>query len=138
MQKDKLKQYSGLLIIGILLIVVYKVFEPSWFSVLLNACFPIIIGGVPVVFIVLLTNGIMPAIWTALFIFALQQFDGLILGPRILGDSVGISPFWIICSITIFGSLFGFLGMFLGVPLICVIRMFFNDFLEYRKNRIKD
>ena len=86
----------------------------------------------------LLTNGIMPAIWTALFIFALQQFDGLILGPRILGDSVGISPFWIICSITIFGSLFGFLGMFLGVPLICVIRMFFNDFLEYRKNRIKD
>lgn len=46
MQKDKLKQYSGLLIIGILLIVVYKVFEPSWFSVLLNACFPIIIGGV--------------------------------------------------------------------------------------------
>ena len=96
------------------------------------------IGGVPVVFIVLLTNGIMPAIWTALFIFALQQFDGLILGPRILGDSVGISPFWIICSITIFGSLFGFLGMFLGVPLICVIRMFFNDFLEYRKNRIKD
>ena len=39
MQKDKLKQYSGLLIIGILLIVVYKVFEPSWFSVLLNACF---------------------------------------------------------------------------------------------------
>ena len=89
-------------------------------------------------FIVLLTNGIMPAIWTALFIFALQQFDGLILGPRILGDSVGISPFWIICSITIFGSLFGFLGMFLGVPLICVIRMFFNDFLEYRKNRIKD
>lgn len=96
------------------------------------------IGGVPVVFIVLLTNGIMPAIWTALFIFALQQFDGLILGPRILGDSVGISPFWIICSITIFGSLFGFVGMFLGVPLICVMRMFFNDFIKYRKNRIID
>lgn len=96
------------------------------------------IGGVPVVFIVLLSNGIMPAIWTALFIFALQQFDGLILGPRILGDSVGISPFWIICSITIFGSLFGFLGMFLGVPLICVIRMFFIDFIEYRKNRVVD
>ena len=96
------------------------------------------IGGIPVVFIVLLTNGVMPAIWTALFIFALQQFDGLILGPRILGDSVGISPFWIICSITIFGSLFGFLGMFLGVPLICVIRMFYNDFLDYRKNKIDE
>lgn len=94
------------------------------------------IGGVPVVFIVLLIEGFMPALTTALFIFALQQFDGLILGPRILGDSVGISPFWIICSITVFGSLFGFLGMFLGVPLICVMRMFFKDFLNYRKNRI--
>lgn len=91
------------------------------------------IGGVPVVFIVVLIEGFMPAITTAVFIFALQQFDGLILGPRILGDSVGISPFWIICSITVFGGLFGFVGMFLGVPLICVIRMFFNDFIKYRK-----
>ena len=96
------------------------------------------IGGIPVVFIVLLIEGFMPALTSAIFIFALQQFDGLILGPRILGDSVGISPFWIICSITVFGSLFGFIGMFLGVPLICVIRMFFNDFLKYRKNRIKN
>lgn len=94
------------------------------------------IGGIPVVFIVLLIEGFMPALTIALFIFILQQFDGLILGPRILGDSVGISPFWIICSITVFGGLFGFIGMFLGVPLICVIRMFFNDFIDYRKNRI--
>ena len=92
----------------------------------------------PVSLLVLLASGMMPAVWAALFIFALHLVDGRSLGPRILGDSVGISPFWIICSITIFGSLFGFLGMFLGVPLICVIRMFFNDFLEYRKNRIKD
>ncbi len=96
------------------------------------------IGGIPVVFIVLLIEGFMPALTCGVFIFALQQFDGLILGPRILGDSVGISPFWIICSITVFGSLFGFIGMFLGVPLICVIRMFFNDFLQYRKNKIID
>lgn len=93
------------------------------------------IGGIPVVFIVLLIEGLMPSLTTALFIFALQQFDGLILGPRILGDSVGISPFWIICSITVFGSLFGFIGMFLGVPLICIIRIFFNDFIEYQKNK---
>lgn len=95
------------------------------------------IGGIPCVFIVLLINGFMPALTTVLFIFALQQFDGLILGPRILGDSVGISPFWIICSITIFGNLFGFIGMFLGVPLICVIRLFFNDFVSYQKNKMK-
>lgn len=68
-------------------------------------------------------------------IFALQPFDGLLLGPAILGESVGISPFWIIFAITVFGGLFGFIGMFLGVPWICIIRMFFNDFLTYRKNK---
>lgn len=91
------------------------------------------IGGIPVVFFALLTSGLMPAVWTALFIFALQQFDGLILGPAILGETVGISPFWIIFAITVFGGLFGFVGMFLGVPFICVIRMFFNDYWMYRK-----
>lgn len=93
------------------------------------------IGGIPVVLFALLTTGFVPAIWTAIFIFALQQFDGLILGPAILGESVGISPFWIIFAITLFGGLFGFVGMFLGVPLICIIRMFFNDYLMYRKKK---
>lgn len=92
------------------------------------------IGGVPVVFFALLTAGFGSAIGTAIFIFILQQFDGLILGPAILGESVGISPFWIIFAITVFGGLFGFIGMFLGVPLICVIRMFLNDYLQYKKN----
>lgn len=92
------------------------------------------IGGIPVVFFTLLTGGFVPAIWTTIFIFILQQFDGLILGPAILGESVGISPFWIIFAITVFGGLFGFIGMFLGVPLICVLRMFFNDYLQYKKN----
>lgn len=91
------------------------------------------IGGIPVVFFALLTGGFGPAIWAAIFIFILQQFDGLILGPAILGETVGISPFWIIFAITVFGGLFGFIGMFLGVPVICVIRMLFNDYLEYRK-----
>ncbi|WRK51813.1 AI-2E family transporter [Coprobacillaceae bacterium CR2/5/TPMF4] len=77
----------------------------------------------------------MTGIATGLFIFVLQQFDGLLLGPYILGDTVGISPFWIITSITVFGSLFGFFGMFLGVPMICVIRMFFDDFVAYRKRK---
>lgn len=95
------------------------------------------IGGIPVVFIALITGGVFPALFSMLFIFALQQFDGLILGPKILGDVVGISPFWIILSITFFGNLYGFIGMFLGVPLICIIRMFFDDFCKYRNNKIK-
>ena len=130
-------------IIGLIALVAFGIFGLPFFPMLSFVIFVTnmipyfgpFIGGVPVVFIVLLTKGFMPAITVMIFIFALQQFDGLILGPRILGDSVGISPFWIICSITIFGSLFGFIGMFLGVPLICVIRMFFNDFIAYQKQK---
>lgn len=93
------------------------------------------IGGIPVVIITLVVMSPINALWAALFIFALQQFDGLILGPAILGDSVGISPFWIIFAITLFGGLFGFLGMFLGVPLIAVIRVILLETIEYRRNR---
>ena len=131
------------LIIGLIALVGFGVMKLSYFPLLaviilvtnMIPYFGPFIGAVPVIFIALLTEGIMPGVTSMIFIFALQQFDGLFLGPRILGDTVGISPFWIICSITVFGSLFGFLGMFLGVPLICVIRMFFNDFINYRKNR---
>lgn len=89
------------------------------------------IGAVPVVFFTFITGDLSTAFWVALFILALQQFDGLILGPAILGDSVGISPFWVIFSITVFGGLWGFVGMFLGVPFICIVREIFNDFIGY-------
>lgn len=95
------------------------------------------IGGVPAVLVALITGDLISALSTLLFVFVLQQFDGLFLGPKILGDVVGISPFWVLFSITVFGSFFGFIGMFLGVPLICVIRMFFNDFIDYKKEKKK-
>lgn len=62
------------------------------------------------------------ALWFALIILGLQQFDGNILGPKILGDSTGLSPFWVIFSILIGGKFFGILGMFLGVPFFAVIK----------------
>lgn len=95
------------------------------------------IGGIPVTFIILLTEGLMPALIVAIFIFILQQFDGLILGPAILGDFVGVSAFWIIFSISLFGGLFGFIGMFLGVPFICIIRMLFHDYSDYKKKKLE-
>ncbi len=87
------------------------------------------IGGIPAVFIVLLT---MPskAIWVAIFILILQQFDGIILGPKILGQSIGISPIWIILSITVGGALMGPLGMFLGVPVFASIKLFFSEAID--------
>lgn len=93
------------------------------------------IGAVPIVFYTFISADVSTAILCALFILALQQFDGLILGPAILGETVGISPFWVIFSITVFGGIWGFVGMFLGVPLICIIREIFNDFIVYWNNK---
>ena len=91
------------------------------------------IGAVPPVLVTLLVQGIYPAIWIALFIFLLQQFDGIVLGPKILGNSVGVSPFWVIFAIMIFGGWFGISGMIFGVPLIAAIRMLTTDLLDDAK-----
>lgn len=77
------------------------------------------IGMVPAVILTLFYSPIK-AIWVVVFIFALQQFDGYYLGPKILGDSVGLSPFWIILGILVGGSLMGVLGMLIAVPLVAV------------------
>lgn len=92
------------------------------------------IGAIPSIFIVLLTQP-SKAIWVALFILALQQFDGIILGPKILGNSTGMNPLWIIFSIIIGGALAGPLGMFIGVPICASIKMFFNESVEKRYNK---
>jgi predicted PurR-regulated permease PerM len=82
------------------------------------------IGAVPAVTITLFTSPVT-ALWVGLFILFLQQFDGYILGPKILGDSVGLSPFWIILAIIIGGGFFGIIGMLIGVPVMAVIRNYF-------------
>lgn len=89
------------------------------------------IGAVPAVIITLFTSPIT-ALWVALFILVLQQLDGYIIGPYILGDSVGLSPFWIILAILIGGGLFGVLGMLICVPVMAVIRNQFNRFISKR------
>lgn len=78
------------------------------------------IGAIPSILILLIVDP-KTAIFFAIFILALQQLDGNVIGPKILGDSTGLSAFWVIFSITVFGSLLGPLGMFIGVPLFAVI-----------------
>ncbi|MBO4819351.1 MAG: AI-2E family transporter, partial [Firmicutes bacterium] len=56
-----------------------------------------------------------------IFILVLQQVDGNIIGPKILGDSTGLASFWILFAIMVFGGIFGFVGMIIGVPLFAVI-----------------
>ena len=77
------------------------------------------IGAVPSVLILLLVNP-LSALWFAIFILVLQQLDGNVIGPFILGDYVGVSAFWIMLAIVVGGGLFGFAGMLLGVPVFAL------------------
>ena len=77
-------------------------------------------GAVPSALLIILADP-MKGLYFIIFIIALQQFDGNILGPKILGDSTGLSAFWVMFSIIVAGGLFGFVGMIMGVPTFAVI-----------------
>ena len=74
----------------------------------------------------------MKGIYFLIFILLLQQFDGNILGPKILGNSTGLSAFWVIVAILLGGGLFGFVGMVMGVPTFAVIYYIVEMFLDHR------
>ena len=126
------------LIIGIIAIIGYSVLKLPYallmgiITMLFNMIpyFGPIIGAVPVVLVTLLVKDVYSAIWAAVFIIFLQQLDGNIIGPKILGDSVGVSPFWVIFAIVVFGGFFGVPGMIFGVPVIAAIRMLLLDYLD--------
>lgn len=88
------------------------------------------IGGVIGGIIIIIVSPVK-VIFFALLILVIQQFDGLFLGPKILGDRTGLKPLWVIFSITIGGSLFGVLGMFLGVPVVAVLSYILNLTIEH-------
>lgn len=89
------------------------------------------IGAVPGVFILLIIHPTY-AIYFALFILLLQQFDGNILGPLILGDKLGLPSLWILFAVCVGGGLFGVLGMFIGVPVFAVVYTLLKEFIAYR------
>lgn len=92
------------------------------------------IGAIPSALIVFLVDPIK-ALWFVLFVIFLQQFDGNILGPRILGDSIGLPAFWVIFAILLFGGYFGVFGMFVGVPAFAVIYSVLKIWMEGRLSR---
>lgn len=93
------------------------------------------IGAIPCTILILLSDPIK-GIYFVLFILVLQQFDGNILGPKILGDTTGLSAFWVIVAILLGGGLFGFVGMVMGVPtfavLYYIVQMLINNRLEHK------
>ena len=92
------------------------------------------LGAIPSAFLILLDSPIK-CLYFIVFILALQQFDGNILGPKILGDSTGISGFWVIVAILVGGGLWGVAGMFLGVPIFACIYAGVKSYSTYRLSR---
>ena len=78
------------------------------------------IGAVPATLLILIQDPIK-ALWFILFVLVLQQLDGNVIGPKILGNTTGLSSFWVLFAILMFGGLWGFVGMIIGVPLFAVI-----------------
>ncbi|HOA97176.1 AI-2E family transporter [Acetivibrio saccincola] len=125
------------LIIGILCLILLSVFRVKFallFSLIVGVTNMIpyvgpFVGAIPAVVVTLFINPIQ-AIWVAIIIFLLQQFDGWYLGPKIIGDQVGVSPLLIITAIIVGGGMFGASGMFLGVPVFTVIKAFVDEYVE--------
>lgn len=88
------------------------------------------IGAVPCGLLILLINP-WQALYFILFIIVLQQFDGNILGPKILGESTGLSSFWVMFAILMAGGLFGFTGMIVGVPVFAVAYSIISSMVKY-------
>lgn len=125
------------LIIGIIFFIgaiILNIPYPLLFSIIIAITnmipyFGPFIGAVPVTLLTLLVSPIK-GIWVLIFIIVLQQFDGMILGPKILGDSIGLKPIGVIFAIIVGGAIAGPLGMFFGVPIFaCLFRLLF-DFID--------
>lgn len=93
------------------------------------------IGAIPSAILILLVDPIK-GIYFIIFVLVLQQLDGNVIGPKILGDSTGLSAFWVIVAILVGGGLFGVTGMIIGVPtfalLYYIVKMFINQKLRQK------
>lgn len=97
------------------------------------------VGAVPSTILIALADPIK-GLYFLIFILLLQQVDGNIIGPKILGESTGLSAFWVVFAILVGGGLFGFMGMLLGVPTFAVIYYIIREIVEYvlRKRKLPE
>lgn len=133
------------LIIGILCFVIMNLFNMPYsmlISVIVGVTniipfFGPFIGAIPSALIILTASPIK-CVYFLILILVLQQFDGNFLGPKILGDSTGLSSFWVLFSILLFGGLMGFVGMVIGVPTFAVIYDLIKKYSNWmlRKKRL--
>ncbi len=135
------------LIIGVLCYIGMRVFRieyPLLISVIIGVTnilpfFGPFIGAIPSILILLIVNP-YSALWFAIFILVLQQVDGNIIGPRILGGSMGISPLWIMFAIIVGSGLFGFIGMLVSVPAFALFYAILQTVIDaqLRRRHLRD
>lgn len=92
------------------------------------------LGAIPSAFLILLVSPLQ-CLYFSLFALALQQLDGNVIGPKILGDKTGLSNIWVIVAILVSGSFFGIIGMFFGVPVFACIYSLIHFLVEVRLDR---
>jgi len=95
----------------------------------IGAIIAVIISAIITIF----TGGIGQAIWMLIIVTILQQIDANIINPKIVGNSLKINPILVILAVTVGGAYFGIIGMFLAVPIIAVLKVIIEDFIEYRE-----
>ena len=125
------------IIIGIICFLVMTLF--GWEYALLISCiigltniipiFGPFIGAIPSTLLLLMVNPVH-AIYFVIFVLILQQFDGNILGPKILGETTGLESFWVLFAVLVGGGLFGFIGMVIGIPVFAVIYHYMGRLLN--------
>jgi predicted PurR-regulated permease PerM len=96
-----------------------------------------ILGAIPAILITLIDDPVK-ALWVGILILVVQQFDGNVLAPSVLGKIVELNPFWVLVSVVVGGSMFGILGMFIAIPMFAVIKVFLEEGIrrfEMRKER---
>lgn len=126
-------------IIGVLaymVLLIMKMPDPVLIAVIIGVTnvipfFGPFIGAIPSFLLIVLQDP-LKGVYFLIFIIILQQIDGNIIGPKILGNSTGLSPFWVVFSILLFGGLWGFAGMLLGVPLMAVIQYLVGQLISRR------
>lgn len=137
-------QINNALIVGILCFIGMSLMRLDYailISSLMTICniipfFGALIGAIPSIFILLMVDP-WQALWFTIFICILQQIDGNIIGPKVVGGSIGLSGLWVMVAIILGSSFAGFVGMFLGVPVFAVFYSLLRDWTNRKEQKIK-
>lgn len=94
------------------------------------------IGTIPSAFIILIIDP-MKAIWFVIFIIVLQQVEGNLIYPKVVGGSIGLPPIWVMLAMIIGGNAFGFIGILLGIPIFSVVYKVFKEIVDKRLKKLE-